>query len=80
MKRSDDILEQADQKASMEMLGRRTVCKAHTIFRSARKLDGPTLANHLLGCAHQRIVGDGPQTARKKEKTEVEKSIDRPNN
>ena len=40
---------------------------------------GP-LANHLLGCAHQRIVGDGPQTARKKEKTEVEKSIDRPNN
>ena len=25
-----------------------------------------TLAKHLLGCAHQRIVGNGPQTARKK--------------
>ena len=41
VKRSDDIREQADQKVSMETLGRRTVCKAHTIFRSARKLDGP---------------------------------------
>ena len=39
--RYDDIREHADQTASMEMLGRRTVCKAHTIFRSARKLDGP---------------------------------------
>ena len=41
VKRSDDVREHADQKASMEVLGRRTVCKAHTISRRARKLDGP---------------------------------------
>ena len=41
VKRSDDIREHADQKASMEMLGRRTVRKAHAIFWCARKLDGP---------------------------------------
>ena len=41
VKRSDDIREQADQKASMEMLDRRTVRQAHTVFCRAKKLDGP---------------------------------------
>ena len=39
--RSDDIREYADQKASMEMLDRRTVRQAHTIFSRPQKLDRP---------------------------------------
>ena len=41
VKRSDDIREQADQKVSMEMLGRRTARQAHTIFSRPQKLDMP---------------------------------------
>ena len=39
VKRSDDIREQADQKVSMEMLGRRAVRAAHIHFRRAREFD-----------------------------------------
>ena len=41
VKRSDDVREHADQKGSMEVLGRRTVRRAHAIFWCAWKLDGP---------------------------------------
>ena len=55
VKRSDDERGRADQKASMEMLGRRTVCKAHTILKSARKLDGPWGPGRRCGDSSPRL-------------------------
>ena len=55
VERLDDIRKQTDQKASMEMLGRRAVSTAHTLLWCAEKLDGPWGPGRRCGDNSQRL-------------------------
>ena len=55
MERFDDIGRQTDQKASMEMLGRRAVSTAHLLFWCAKKLDGPWGPGRRCGDSSPRL-------------------------
>ena len=55
VERFNDIRRQTDQKASMEMLGRRAVSTAHTLLWCAEKLDGPWGPGRRCGDNSQRL-------------------------